>query len=70
MLDEAGCVSGRQLFALVQWPAEAAPRQTQTLRATPADKTGRGRRAWEPSGRTAETGRGAGEEVLDGIRLQ
>lgn len=42
MLDEAGCVSGRQLFALVQWPAEAAPLQTQTLRATPADETGRG----------------------------
>lgn len=40
MLDKAGCVSGRQLFALVQGLAEAAPSQTQTLRATPADETG------------------------------
>lgn len=42
MLDEAGYVFGLQLFALVRWPAEASPRQTQTLRETPADETGRG----------------------------
>lgn len=40
MLDKAGCVSGRQLFALARWPAEAAAPQTQTLRPTPADETG------------------------------
>ena len=42
VLDEAGRVSGRQPFALVRGLEEAAPPQTQTLRETPADETGRG----------------------------
>lgn len=63
VLDEAGRVSGRQLFALVWWPAEVAPPQTQTLRETPVDKTGRGLGGpGEPrGGGTAETGREVGE---------
>lgn len=69
MLDKAGCVSGRQLFALARWPAEAAAPQTQTLRLTPATRR-EGPVGLRARGRTAETGRGAGEAVLDGIRLQ
>lgn len=69
MLDEAGCV----------WPAavctgpvagRASCAADTNSEGDPADKTGRGRWASEAPGRTEETGREGGEEVLDGIRLQ
>lgn len=64
-------MSGRRLSALVPWPAGAAALQTQTGRATQqTDRKGLGGPGGPPPGRTVETGREAGEGVLDGIRLQ
>lgn len=65
MLDEAGWVCAGPVAG------RGGPIADANTEGTPADKTRR-----EPggpgraSGRTAATGREAGEEVLDGIRLQ
>lgn len=68
VLDEAGCVSGRQLLALLRGRQRrlgcAAP-----AAGDPSRRDRRGRGLGEPPEDSGDRGQ-AGQEVLDGIRLQ